>query len=109
MAETFSWMEALSASYFLNMTLNTLVAKIMIRPSTTARKKIAIRNMELRRGLMMKLITIELTSISGARTAMRRHIWYAFCTLVTSVVMRVMRPAVLNLSMFEKENRWILS
>ena len=42
-------------------------------------------------------------SISGARTAMRRIIWNAFWTFVQSVVIRVMRPAVLNLSMFEKE------
>lgn len=34
---------------------------------------------------------------------MMSAIWKAFCTLVTSVVMRVTRPAVLNLSMLENE------
>lgn len=43
------------------------------------------------------------TSISGARTAIRKSIWTAFCTLVTSVVIRVTRPAVLNLSMLERQ------
>lgn len=32
--------------------------------------------------------------ISGARTALRISIWKAFCTFVTSVVIRVTRPAV---------------
>ena len=36
-------------------------------------------------------------------------IWNAFCRLVTSVVIRVTRPAVENLSMLEKENRWMFS
>ncbi len=53
--------------------------------------------------LMMRHITRLKMSISGARTAMRRIIWNAFCTFVQSVVIRVMRPAVLNLSMFENE------
>ena len=43
------------------------------------------------------------TRCTGARTHMRSIIWNAFCTLVTSVVMRVTRPAVENLSMLEKE------
>ena len=49
------------------------------------------------------------TSISGARTATRKSIWAAFCTLVTSVVIRVTRPAVLNLSMLEKAKVWTFS
>ena len=43
--------------------------------------------------------------MSGARTAIRMSIWYAFCTFVTSVVIRVIRLAVLNLSMLEKEKK----
>ena len=39
----------------------------------------------------------------GERTAMRMIIWKAFCTLVTSVVRRVMIEEVLNLSILEKE------
>ena len=53
-------------------------------------------------------ITMLLTSMIGALTAMRIIIWNAFWRLVTSVVIRVTRPAVLNLSMFENENCWIL-
>lgn len=43
------------------------------------------------------------TRWTGARTHMRSIIWKAFCRLVTSVVIRVTRPAVENLSMLEKE------
>ena len=43
------------------------------------------------------------TRCTGARTHMRSIIWKAFCTLGTSVVIRVTRPAVENLSMLEKE------
>ena len=46
----------------------------------------------------------ENSSISGARTAIRRIIWKLFCTLVTSVVRRVIIEDVLNLSILEKEN-----
>ena len=52
---------------------------------------------------MKKHMNIEHSSISGARTAMRSIIWKAFWMLVTSVVIRVTRPAVENLSMLEKE------
>ena len=57
-------------------------------------------------GLVTRMTTamnIANTRCTGARTHMRRIIWKAFCTLVTSVVMRVARPAVENLSMLEKE------
>ena len=60
------------------------------------------------RTLMIRHITMLLISMMGALTAIRIIIWNAFCRLVTSVVMRVTRPAVLNLSMFENENCWIL-
>ena len=52
---------------------------------------------------MTTAMNIANTRCTGARTHMRRIIWKAFCTLVTSVVMRVTRPAVENLSMLEKE------
>ena len=55
------------------------------------------------RALIVIAMMIEKISVSGARTAMRRMVWNAFCTLVTSVVSRVMMEEVLNLSMFEKE------
>ena len=52
---------------------------------------------------MTKHMAMEHRSIRGARTAMRRLIWKAIWVLVTSVVIRVTRLAVLNLSMLEKE------
>lgn len=57
---------------------------------------------------MNRHMTIEQTSISGARTATRISIIKEFCRLVTSVVIRVTRPAVLNLSMLENEKLCIL-
>ena len=54
------------------------------------------------------VITTENMSINGARTAMRISIMNAFCTLLTSTVRRVTRPAVENLSIFAKEKSCIL-
>ena len=58
--------------------------------------------MEIRALIVIAMI-MEKTSVSGARTAMRRIIWKLFCTLLTSVVSRVMMELVLNLSILEKE------
>ena len=55
------------------------------------------------RALMVSAIIMENSSVSGARTAIRRIIWKLFWTLVTSVVSRVIIEEVLNLSMLEKE------
>lgn len=55
-------------------------------------------------GLMVKVSTHAQISMMGQRTAMRMIIIKAICTLVTSVVRRVMIPPVENLSMLEKEN-----
>ena len=52
---------------------------------------------------------MEKTNISGARTAMRMDIMKAICTLLMSVVRRVTREAVENLSMFSKEKCWMRS
>lgn len=40
--------------------------------------------------------------LAGALIHILKIIWYEFCTLVTSVVSLVTRPAVLNLSILEK-------
>ena len=55
--------------------------------------------------LIMEAMISAKTRWTGARTHMRSIIWNAFCRLVTSVVRRVTRPAVLNLSMLEKEKK----
>ena len=74
----------------------------MMKMSAAERTTRATRKMPESLGLMTTLITSEATSEIGARVAMMSDMLKAFCTLVTSVVMRVTRPAVLNLSMFEK-------
>ena len=81
----------------------------MIKIRMAPRKRMAIRKMADRRGLMKKHITMLQTSMSGARTATRRIICQAFWMLVTSVVIRVTSPEVLYLSMLEKENSCIFS
>ena len=53
--------------------------------------------------LIINAIAMAQIRLAGARVHIRRIIWYAFCRLVTSVVRRVIRLAVLNLSMFENE------
>lgn len=52
---------------------------------------------------MMRAQTMEM----GAFAATRSIIMTAFCTFMTSVVMRVTRLLVENLSMFAKEKSWM--
>ena len=79
----------------------------MISPRKITRIARATTKTMLSLVLMEKAITREKISVSGARKHMRMIIWKAFCKLVTSVVRRVISPAVLNLSILEKENFWI--
>jgi len=53
-------------------------------------------------GLMVIAMITENRIISGVRTARRISSWYAFCTLVTSVVIRVTRDDAENLSISAK-------
>ena len=69
----------------------------------------AARNIMLSLAFIINDMPMLHNSIRGERTAIRIHIWYAFWILVTSVVIRVTSPAVLNLSMFAKENVCTLS
>ncbi len=75
----------------------------------TAKKIKTARKIKLSLAWMTKHINMLHKSIKGARTAIRRTIWYAFWIFVTSVVIRVIKPAVLYLSMFEKEKVWMLA
>ncbi len=52
--------------------------------------------------------TVEKIIIMGERNAILMSIWYAFCTLETSVVILVTRLEAENLSMFENEKFWML-
>ena len=75
----------------------------MMLASTTTRKTTATTNTSDNGPPMPTAMNSANTRCTGARTHMRSIIWNAFCTLVTSVVIRVTRPAVENLSMLEKE------
>ena len=69
---------------------------------------IATMKIMLSRESMTRHMTMERTSRNGARTVTRKICWNAFCRLLTSVVMRVTRPAAENLSISENEKRWML-
>ena len=75
----------------------------MMEASTATRKRMATTNTMVSEPLMADAMMRAKTRWTGARTHIRSIIWKAFCTLVTSVVMRVTRPAVEYLSMLEKE------
>ena len=71
------------------------------------RNTIAMMKIRLIFMLMNTHMKMLNTRLSGARTEMRRIIWKALWRLLTSVVMRVIRPAVLNLSMLANEKVWM--
>ena len=77
--------------------------------STATRNTIATRNTMVSERLTMEAMISAKTRWTGARTHMRSIIWNAFCRLVTSVVIRVTRPAVEYLSMLENEKCWMFS
>ena len=79
------------------------VANSMMGHRAAARNTAATANTGARSRLMATQATRLETSMIGERTAMRMSICAAFCILVTSVVMRVTRPAVENRSMLENE------
>ena len=70
---------------------------------SNATKTIATKKIVLKEGEIITHIIIDIVNISGGLTAKRIIIIKAFCRLVTSVVRRVTKPAVENLSMFENE------
>ena len=76
---------------------------VVMFPRITASTRMATRKMVLRDGLMIRHITRLISSIAGVRVATRRICMKAIWTLFTSVVVRVTRLAVENLSMFLKE------
>ena len=78
-------------------------ALVMISASPIARIGIITANAIDIFGLVMIAIIRANTSIIGHRTAVRIIIMNAICTLETSVVIRVTRLDVENLSMLEKE------
>ena len=71
-------MLAFRSSYFLKASVKTFIVFLTIIPRTMPRRTIAARNIMLIEPLTAKHIAIEQMSISGALTAIRIIIWYAF-------------------------------
>ena len=80
------------------MNVGSALRTIMIRPK--ARNGTTTTNISASFPPMIQAITMENRNISGPRTATRIIIIKAFCTLKTSVVMRVTSDEDENLSMF---------
>ena len=76
---------------------STMAARIRARSGTIPRKMRAIWT------LMRHAITMEKMIMRGTRTAIRMSMPKAFCTLVTSVVMRVTSEEVEKRSMSANE------
>ena len=75
----------------------------MSTTSTTASTAITPRKTMESFALMESAMTSATMSVTGARVNIMSIIWKAFCTLLTSVVMRVTRPAVEKRSMLANE------
>ena len=102
-AATFSCTELFKASYFLKIrrkigkAMSTIAARMMASTGTIPRKMSAIWT------LIRHAMTMEKMIMSGTRTAIRIIIPNAFCTFVTSVVMRVTSEEVEKRSMSANE------
>lgn len=81
----------------------------MMRSTNTKRMAAATRKIHAICGSMMKDMTEAKMNMTGARTSMRMLIWKDICTLVISVVRRVMSEDVEKRSILANEKVWILS
>ena len=103
-ALTFSCMELLRLSYFLNTDLKSGITFFIIRNNPNIKNGIIpTKIQESFFPTRIEAVTAKI-SISGLRTAIRMIIIKATCTLVTSVVRRETSEAVEILSMLAKEN-----
>ena len=75
--------------------------------STPTSTGIAARKTAARFGAIAKAITVAITSIMGDRMSTRRKCCIVLRTVLTSVVVLVIRLGVENLSAFENEKLWI--
>ena len=96
-------MEALRPSYFFIITWNRGKAVRMMTTTAIASRGMETASTVIRAGCKFRAITRAITNMMGERTAMRTSIITTDCTWFTSVVRRVTREAVENLSMFLKE------
>ena len=106
MAETFSCTELFRASYFLKTRRNIGKTTAMTTTRITTRKGSIPRKISDMRHEMRSVMMTAKTTMRGTRTATRISMPKAFCTLVTSVVMRVTREEVEKESMSLKEKPW---
>ena len=90
----FSWISAFRASYLSNISRKYFPTRPIRKAMTIPKNTSATRYTQDSLALMIKVIVMAVTSITGARISIRIIIWNAFCTLVTSVVRRVTSPAV---------------
>ena len=71
-------------------------------PNKTMTSKVTItRKMQPMTGERKNTIPMEKRNMSGERTQARMIIWNEFCTLVTSVIIRVISPPVEYSSILE--------
>ena len=81
----------------------------MMSSTSTKRMAAATRKIQAMPGSMIKAMMEAKMNMTGARTSIRMLIWKDICTLVISVVRRVMSEDVENRSMLANEKVWILS
>lgn len=98
-----SRIERFMLSYFLNTRSKMGKHFKITAVSTPARMGMSATNTHEMVTLTVNAIAREKASMSGQRMATRMIIIYAICTFVTSVVRRVTRLEVENLSILEKE------
>ena len=102
-ARTFSSMDSLSRSYFLNTARNAGMAFFAIRKRPNTSTGITITKVSASLPPMINAIMTANRNISGERTAMRMSIMKVICTLLISVVMRVTSEAEEKRSIFSNE------
>ena len=103
-----SWMEAFSASYFLNIAEKRGIAFLVITARLIPRTGIATRKMSDNCALIWTAIQVAIMSMTGARTIIRIQLVNAICTVLTSVVRRVISDGVEKWSILAKEKSCIL-
>ena len=87
----------------MNIMRKGVETRTIIIPTIMASTTAAAMNIPPIVGDIMNVITDANIKSIGARTSILIHIWNASCTLLTSVVIRVIRLAVEKLSMLAKE------
>ena len=104
----FSCTDSFMSSYLGKSFLKSGSALSMMSPSAMTSTGMTARKIHARFPPITNAMTAEKTIMTGHLTAIRTIIMYAICTFHTSVVIRVTSEGVEYLSIFSKENVWIL-